>query len=99
MPIVAKWRLSAFSIGTNELGNPKLKRAFSLDHQNYPFKLSMQSRAIATFTAVFIYLDHKLIFVFLSSFAPLRLCVRYKDVVHLPENRCKQFAIIFCVDG
>ncbi|AHJ29934.1 hypothetical protein NSP_36300 [Nodularia spumigena CCY9414] len=35
------------------------------------------------------YLDHKLISVFISSFAPLRLCVRYKDVVHLAENRCK----------
>ncbi|GAX34639.1 hypothetical protein NIES3585_06400 [Nodularia sp. NIES-3585] len=35
------------------------------------------------------YLDHTLISVFLSSFAPLRLCVRYKNVVHLAENRCK----------
>ncbi|MDB9317504.1 hypothetical protein [Nodularia spumigena] len=24
-----------------------------------------------------------------SSGAPLRLCVRQKNVVHLPENRCK----------
>ncbi|MDB9322593.1 hypothetical protein [Nodularia spumigena] len=44
------------------------------------------------------YLDHALISVFLSSFAPtlrerfqrMRLCVRYKDVVHLAENRCNQ---------
>ncbi|TVP61039.1 MAG: hypothetical protein EA343_15435 [Nodularia sp. (in: Bacteria)] len=40
--------------------------------------------------AVFIYLDHTLVSVFLSSFAPLRLCVRYKNVVHLAENRCKE---------
>ena len=44
---------------------------------------------ILSFTAVFMYLDHKPISVFLSSFAPLRLCVRYKNVVHLPENSCK----------
>lgn len=50
------------------------------------------------FKAVFMYLDHALISVFLSSFAPnalrarasgtLRDCVRYKNVVHLPENCC-----------
>ncbi|WYL98143.1 MAG: hypothetical protein HEQ19_29800 [Gloeotrichia echinulata CP02] len=54
------------------------------------------------FTAVFRYLDHTPTSVFLSSFAPslrdaprmrllcetLRECVRYKNVVHLPENRC-----------
>jgi hypothetical protein len=39
------------------------------------------------------YLDHALISVFLSSFAPslrdaIRVCVRY-NVVHLPENSCK----------
>jgi hypothetical protein len=41
-------------------------------------------------TAVFMYLYHILLVIFLSSFAPLRLCVRLKNVVHLPENRCKQ---------
>jgi len=48
------------------------------------------------------YLDHTLISVFFSAFpagryanAPslrdaIRVCVRQKNVVHLPENRCKR---------
>ncbi|MFK0731453.1 MAG: hypothetical protein ACIWVG_09865, partial [Gloeotrichia echinulata HAB0833] len=52
-------------------------------------KTALSGQAI---TAVFRYLDHTSISVFLSSFAPLRLlcetlreCVRYKNVVHLPS--------------
>ena len=40
------------------------------------------------FTAVFTHLDHTIVDVFPSSFASLRLCVRFESVVHLPENRC-----------
>ncbi|MFM6310693.1 MAG: hypothetical protein ACKPGB_21005, partial [Dolichospermum sp.] len=43
----------------------------------------------APFTAILMYFYHTFVFIFLSSFATLRLGVRLENVVYLPKNHCK----------